>query len=95
MKNINLLINWPTTVVFIAILSLIGSIIFWSISIYYQNKRWTTLYAEVTKGCANPDNHLATISIVLDHGQAWSCTPFYRQRVAPKAPKKPGKVSKK
>lgn len=86
MKQI--LINWPTASVLIAVLTFLGSIIFWSISMHYQDKHWSTLFTEVAKGCANPDNHLATISIALDHNQAWSCTPFYKQRTAPKKPKK-------
>lgn len=81
-------------VVFITASTMLSTIILWSMSMHYTDKQWIILYEEVSKGCANPDNNLATISIVLNHDQAWSCTPYYKQHRPVRAKVKPGKLGK-
>ena len=52
------------------------------LQIDYQ--RFNVLAAKMNQGCANPDNQLATIQIGFNKNQVWSCTPFFKQRTAPK-----------
>ncbi len=41
-----------------------------------EQQRWLKLYEQVSIGCINPDNKAASVIIVLDHNQSWSCTPL-------------------
>lgn len=69
-------LNWPTA---LTIISLFLTVCFgtWAT---INSSQWKALYAQVQKGCANPENHYASIRISLGPNQIWSCTPYYKIR---------------
>jgi len=89
MNEVKVTFNIWVPATFLSLVCLIGLVLSYSYyvkALDYNLKRFTVLAAEMQRGCANPNNSLATIQIGFDKSQVWSCTPFFKQRTAPKVP---------
>jgi hypothetical protein len=53
-----------------------GPLIGFSIHSGLKHKQFLILAEQVKEGCANPDNHFATVIIDLSEDMSWSCTPY-------------------
>ena len=87
MNEVRITTNIWTSMTALSVVLLVYAVLSYS---YYVKKlqidykRFTVFAAQMEKGCANPDNELATTKIGFPRGGIYSCTPFFRKRTAPK-----------
>lgn len=96
-REINVHVGWPSIIgVIVVVLSIVSGISYDTYAtndreikmkmLELENKQWLMLYAKMQEGCANPDNQLAQTAIKFRENQQWNCTPYFKQRQAPKVP---------
>ena len=89
MNEVKLTFNIWVPATFLSLVLLVGLILSYNYQIKAlanAHERFKVRAAKMNDGCANPDNHFADMKIGFADKAFWTCTPYFKQRTAPKVP---------